>query len=147
MKQREALGAESFLYTFMRIAACEKIQQWGFDETTLDGHEVLNQWAMLVDVPAGDGAGERGCTVVTLECAGVLPCSEAHSVVNHVEEVWARGKAAVDALRNCLSVDVRDVLCPLRNGGVSPYKLYGVMHDTCNCANLVNPNPKPYPYP
>ena len=43
VKQREALGAESCLYTFMRIAACEKIQQWGFDETTLDGHEVLNQ--------------------------------------------------------------------------------------------------------
>jgi hypothetical protein len=147
VKQREALGAESFLYTFMRIAACDKIQQWGFDETTLDGHEVLNQWAMLVDVSAGDGADERGCTVVTLECAGVLPCSEAQSVVNHVEEVWARGKAAVDALRNCLSADVRDVLCPLRNGGVSLHKLYGVMHDTCNCANLVNPNPNPNPYP
>ena len=147
MKQREALGAESFLYTFMRIAACEKIQQWGFDETTLDGHEVLNQWAMLVDVSAGDGSDERGCTVVTLECAGVLPCSEAHSVVNHVEEVWARGKAAVDALRNCLSAEVRDVLCPLRNGGVSLHKLYGVMHDTCNCANLVNPYPYPFPNP
>jgi hypothetical protein len=34
----------------MRIAACETIQQWGFDETTIDGHEVINQWAMLVDV-------------------------------------------------------------------------------------------------
>ena len=46
--QREALGIESYLYTFMRIAGCDKIQQWGFDETTIDGHEVLNQWAMLV---------------------------------------------------------------------------------------------------
>ena len=32
---------------------------------------------------------------------------------------------------------MRDVLCPLRNGGVSLHKLYGVMHDTCNAANKV----------
>jgi hypothetical protein len=43
IKQRETLGLESYLYTFMRIAGCEKIVQWGFDETTIDGHEVLNQ--------------------------------------------------------------------------------------------------------
>jgi hypothetical protein len=121
----------------MRIAACEKIQQWGFDETSLDGHEVLNQWAMLVDVCRDDETKEPGCTVVTLECAGILPCSEAQSVVSHIEEVWARGKAAVEALRDCLSPELRDVLCPLTNGGVSLHKLYGVMHDTCNCANLV----------
>ena len=94
-----------------------------------------------VDVCAGDDSIEKGCTVVTLECAGVLPCSLAQSVVDHIEAVWARGKAAVDALRNYLRVELRDVLCPLRNGGVSLHKLYGVMHDTCNCANLVNPLP------
>ena len=121
----------------MRIAACEKVQQWGFDETTLDGHEVLNQWAMLVDVCRDDETTEPGCTVVTLECAGILPCSKAESVVSHIEEVWARGKAAVEALRDCLSPEVRNVLCPLINGGVSLHTLYGVMHDTCNCANLV----------
>jgi N-methylhydantoinase A/oxoprolinase/acetone carboxylase beta subunit len=59
----------------MRIAACETIQQWGFDETTIDGHEVINQWAMLVDVSLGDEIGEGGTSIVTLECAGVLPCS------------------------------------------------------------------------
>jgi hypothetical protein len=48
-KQREALGVESYLYTFMRIAGCEVIQQWGFDETKIDGHDTFNQWAMLVD--------------------------------------------------------------------------------------------------
>ncbi len=32
---------------------------------------------------------------------------------------------------------MRDVLRPLRNGGVSLHKLYGVMHDTCNAANKV----------
>jgi hypothetical protein len=95
VKQREALGAESFLYTFMRIAACDKIQQWGFDETTLDGHEILNQWAMLVDVCTGDERIETGFTVVTLECAGILPCSEAQSVVNHIEDVRAQGIAEI----------------------------------------------------
>ncbi len=48
-KQREALGVESNLYTFMRIAGCESIRQWGFDETKIDGHDTFNQWAMLID--------------------------------------------------------------------------------------------------
>ncbi len=48
-KQREALGLESYLYTFMRIAGCEKILQWGFDETSIDGHGLLNQWAIVQD--------------------------------------------------------------------------------------------------
>ena len=48
-KQREALGVESYLYTFMRIAGCESIRQWGFDETKIDGHDTFNQWAMLID--------------------------------------------------------------------------------------------------
>ena len=42
---------------------------------------------------------------------------------------------------------MRDVLCPLRNGGVSLHKLYGVMHDTCNAANKVTQNPYPNPNP
>ena len=92
MLQREALGVESFLYTFMRIAGCEKIQQWGFDETTLDGHETINQWAMLVDEQRVDQGNEVGTTVVTLECAGVLPCSLAQNVVDHIDTVWERRK-------------------------------------------------------
>ena len=51
-KQREALGLESYLYTFMRIAGCDSIRQWGFDETKIDGHDTFNQWAMLVEVEA-----------------------------------------------------------------------------------------------
>ncbi len=77
----------------MRIAACETIQQWGFDETTIDGHEVINQWAMLVDVAVGDLIVEGRTTVVTLECAGILPCSLTENVVDHIEKVWERGKA------------------------------------------------------
>ena len=45
---------------------------------------------MLVDVCTGDERIETGFTVVTLECAGILPCSEAQSVVNHIEDVWAQ---------------------------------------------------------
>ena len=167
MLQREALGVESFLYMFMRIAGCEKIQQWGFDETTLDGKETINQWAMLVDEERVDQGFEGSTTVVTLECAGVLPCSLAENVVDQIETVWERGthltsvpkphlitlsysllgKAAVEALREKLSPEMRDVLCPLRNGGVSLHKLYGVMHDTCNAANKVPLNPYPNPNP
>ena len=79
-----------------------------------------------------------GATIVTLECAAVLPNSEADDVVKHIEAVWERGKLAIDALRASLIPELRDVLCPLRNGGVSLHKLYGVMHDTCNCANKVS---------
>jgi hypothetical protein len=53
-KQREALGSESYLYTFMRIAGCDKIIQWGFDETSIDGHSTLNQWAMIMDGVIGE---------------------------------------------------------------------------------------------
>jgi hypothetical protein len=58
-------------------------------------------------------------------------------VVGHIECVWQRGKEAIDALREALGPDLQDVLCPLRNGGVSLHKLYGVMHDICNCANKI----------
>jgi hypothetical protein len=57
--------------------------------------------------------------------------------VRHIEKAWARGQAAVKALRDELHVDDRDALCPLYEGGVSLHKIYGVMHDTCNTANLV----------
>ena len=53
-KQREAVGVESYLYTFMRIAGCESIRQWGFDETKIDGVDTFNQWAMLID-PQAEG--------------------------------------------------------------------------------------------
>ena len=136
-KQREALGLESYLYTFMRIAGCEKILQWGFDETSIDGHGLLNQWAMVMDEVAGDENECNATTVVTLECAAILPGSEAQEVVDHIEEAWGRGKLAIDYLRELLGPVLRDTICPLKNGGVSLHKIYGVMHDTCKCANKV----------
>jgi hypothetical protein len=89
----------------------------------------------VVDCPEEDKP--LAATIVTLECAAVLPNSEAEDVVKHIEAVWERGKLAIDALRDCLGPELRDILCPLRNGGISLHKLYGVMHDTCNCANKV----------
>jgi hypothetical protein len=140
-KQREALGVESYLYTFIRIAGAESVRQWGFDETKIDGHDTFNQWAMLKD--GNEEEGIKGACIVTLELAAVLPSSEALDVVGHIEEVWKRGKEAVDAVRAALGPELQGLLCPLRNGGVSLHKLYGVMHDTCNCANLVRPSLNP----
>ena len=137
---REGLGLESYLYGFMRIASASRVIQWGFDETTLDGVSCLNQWAMLefpLEAEGGGGGKDAGVTIVTLECAGVLPGATAAEVVAHIERSWERGQAAVDALRQELSMEDRDVLCPLVAGGVNLHKLYGVMHDTCHCANLV----------
>jgi hypothetical protein len=95
---------------------------------------------MLV-TPQDDGkqVEEQGAaTIITLECAAVLPSSEADAVVFQIKEVWRRGKEAVDNLRAALGPEAQDELCPLRNGGVSLHKLYGVMHDTCNCTNKVS---------
>ena len=137
--QREGLGLESYIYSFMRIAGAARVLQWGFDETTLDGVSVLNQWAMLEFEVAegGGGVGVQGVTIVTLECAGVLPCGLAVEVVEHIELSWARGQAAVEALRAELGPDLADQLCPIVAGGVNLHKLFGVMHDTCHAANLV----------
>jgi hypothetical protein len=46
--QREGLGVESYLYSFMRIAGASRILQWGFDESTLDGVSCLNQWTVYL---------------------------------------------------------------------------------------------------
>ncbi len=116
----------------------------------------------MLDFGAGDesgGGAGNGVTIVTLECAGaltlsiaaalnplficnhthqgVLPCGTAVEVVQHIEKTWTRGQAAVQALRDELEVGERDNLCPLVQGEVSLHKIYGVMHDTCNTANLV----------
>jgi hypothetical protein len=59
-RQREAVGSESFVYACLELAACENILQWGFDETSLDGHSTFNQWCLV------RRAGTMG--IVTLEC-------------------------------------------------------------------------------
>ena len=63
-KQREAVGSESFVYSCLAIAACDRILQWGFDETSLDGQPTFNQWCLV--------ERENGVAIITLECAGLL---------------------------------------------------------------------------
>jgi hypothetical protein len=41
--QRESMGWESMVFTFIRLAKAERVDQWGFDETSLDGIPTLNQ--------------------------------------------------------------------------------------------------------
>ncbi len=35
--QRKGLGYEAWLYAMIRVAKCNGVLQWGFDETSLDG--------------------------------------------------------------------------------------------------------------
>jgi hypothetical protein len=35
--QRKGLGYEAWLYAMIRVAKCNAVLQWGFDETSLDG--------------------------------------------------------------------------------------------------------------
>ncbi len=102
-------------------------------------HALINGlWSSLPwRTQAAGGEKGQGVTIVTLECGGVLPGGTAHEVVEHIEKSWERGQAVVAAFRAELQQEDRDVLCPLVAGGVNLHKLYGVMHDTCHCANLV----------
>jgi hypothetical protein len=42
-QQREAMGLASYVYSFIAVAGCDEIVQWGFDETTLDSRSCFNQ--------------------------------------------------------------------------------------------------------
>ena len=126
--QREAMANESYLYALLRLAKCEYVIQWGFDETSLDGVATLNQWCRIEE------GGQYH--VVTMECAGLLPGSSSAQISEHVRLTWERGKEALNFLRQELG-DEADELVPLVNGGINFSKLRGVMHDTCNAANKV----------
>jgi hypothetical protein len=127
--QREAMGLAAYVYSFLQIAGCDEIVQWGFDETTLDGQSCFNQWCLI--------RREGAVKLVTLECAGLLPSSTADETIAHITETWERGKTVVNMLREQLGPDLQDVHCPLVNGGVAIHKIFGLMHDTCNTANRV----------
>ena len=62
--QREGMGNESIVYSFMAIAQCSKVYQWGFDETSLNGIPTLNQCCRIQE-----GNEYRN---VTIDCAGYL---------------------------------------------------------------------------
>jgi hypothetical protein len=116
------------VYSFIRIAKCEEIVQWGFDETSLNGIPTLNQWCRIKK--------EMDYVIVTIECADLLVGSTATRVAEHVRVSWERAQSVVALLRTELGADADD-LVPLVNGWVTLAKLRGVMHDTCNTANLV----------
>jgi hypothetical protein len=99
--QREAVGSESFVYSCLEIAACDKILQWGFDETSLDGHPTFNQWCLLERA--------NGVAIITLECAGLLPSSMAAETVEHIKKTWKRGRACVKLVRDELGIELQDI--------------------------------------
>ena len=75
--QREGMGYESLLYSFVTIAKCDAVLQWGFDETSLDGIATLNQWCRIKE-------GDTYRTI-TIECAGLLTGSTSTRVAEHVK--------------------------------------------------------------
>jgi hypothetical protein len=127
-KQREALANEAHLYSLTRLAKCEAVEQWGFDESGLDGVPSLNQWCRIRE-------GE-GYVTITMECGGLLPGSTSEEITEHIKKTWERGHQVITMLRTELG-DEADTYVPLVNGGITLSKLRGVMHDTCNAANKV----------
>jgi hypothetical protein len=77
--QREGMGNESLLYSFVRIVKCEEVVQWGIDETSLNGVPTMNQWCRIKE------GGEY--KIVTLECAGLLTGSTSTRVAQHIKVV------------------------------------------------------------
>jgi hypothetical protein len=124
-QQREAMGLASYVYSFIALAGCDEIVQWGFDETTLDGRSCFNQWCLL--------RTDKVVKLVTLECAGVLPSSTAEETIVHIAETWERGKQVVNMLRDHLGPELENVHRPVVNGGVAIHKIFGLMHDVQHC--------------
>jgi hypothetical protein len=83
--QRKGLGYEAWMYAMLRVAKCEEVLRWGFDETSLDGAPTLNQWVLLQE---GFGAP----SVVTIECCGLLVGSTAEDIADHIRASWTPGK-------------------------------------------------------
>jgi hypothetical protein len=127
--QREGLGNEAWTYAMIRLAGAEKILQWGFDETKLDGVSTMNQWVLLQE-------GDKPPEVLSIQVAGLTIGGTAQETAEHVAKSWELGQEAVLLVRHALGADVCE-LVPMAGGGVLLHKIKGAMHDTCNTANLV----------
>jgi hypothetical protein len=68
----------------LRVANCESILQWWFDETSLDGTPTLNQWVLIEDCMSSP-------TVVTIECCGLLVGSTSEEIADHIRASWLTG--------------------------------------------------------
>jgi hypothetical protein len=128
--QREGLGNEAWTYAMLRVAGADKILQWGFDETKIDGVSTMNQWVLVQE-------GDKPPEIITIEAAGLTVGGTAIDLADHVSKSWAVGQEAVCLVRQALGPLVCDELAPLVGGGVLVHKINGAMHDTCNTANLV----------
>jgi hypothetical protein len=133
-KQREAMGAESWLYGMMAIFQANEVLQFGFDETMLQRTSTMNQWCLMRREEGGE------VEVVTIETAGIMVGSTSQDVADLCEKTWKRGQAAClllrEKVRQKVGDDRADELFPMVNGGVMLHKLRSTMHDTCHGANL-----------
>ena len=82
--QRKGLGYEAWLYAMLRVAKCEEVLQWGFDETSLDGTPTLNQWVLVQE-------GGESPSVITIECCGLLVGSTSEEIADHIRASWLTG--------------------------------------------------------
>ncbi len=62
----------------IRVAKCNAVIQWGFDETSLDGTPTLNQWVLVEE-------DKEMPVVITIECCGLLVGSTAEEISAHVK--------------------------------------------------------------
>ena len=126
--QRKGLGYEAWVYAMLRVAKCEAILQYGFDETSIDGTPTLNQWVLVQE---GTGAP----SIITIECCGLMVGNTSEQIAEHIRAAWMTGQECVDLVRQELGPTLADEYAPVVLGGVQLHKLQGVMHDTCNTAN------------
>lgn len=107
-RQREGTGMESWLHAHLKLAKCDTVVQFGFDESEIQGTPTMNQWVWI------ETEGER--EMVTLEAGGMLCGSTAPECIAHFRKTWERGQLAVNMLRERLGVDA-DRLAPIKDGG------------------------------
>lgn len=83
--QREGLGNEAWTYAMLRVAGADKILQWGFDETKLDGVSTMNQWVLVQE-------GDKPPEIITIEAAGLTVGGTAQDLADNVSKSWAFGR-------------------------------------------------------
>jgi hypothetical protein len=129
-KLRESLGVEAELYTYMEVAAAEKLLQMGFDETKINGQSTLNLWLLIQKK-------DNTTKVCYLECAGILIGGTADEVVTHIEKKFKEAASSLKQLKDLLTSQGLDAdeLVPEANGGLDITRVKSLMHDTCHTAN------------
>ena len=87
-KQREAVGAEAWLWSMIQIAGADTVLQFGCDETSIDRTATFTQWVLIET---------NGVTsLITMEAGRLLAGSTAEEIKAHIKESWRRGKVAVE---------------------------------------------------